>query len=571
MGDSTARFSASMREGLDNLSRRLKFVMQEGHIWLDENRMILLHTAALGALRKELVDTLGLERTRGLFARMGFQSGARDAELARKLRPTASDFGLLEIGPCLHVLEGNVRVTPIDVHIDIAKGEYYGDHLWEDSFEAEVHRHLFGVGDEPVCWMQVGYASGYTSSLMGRTILYKETECVGCGDRNCRIVGKPVEDWPDGEEMLKLYQPDPLFDTLLQLQSEVESLRSMQDDTGQPEDLVGISDGFIEAWRLAQRAAPSDVTVLLLGETGVGKERFARGLHHVSRRRDKPFVAINCAAMAEELIEAELFGVERGAFTGAHQSRPGRFERADGGTLFLDEVGELSANAQAKLLRVLQEGEFERVGDTHVRRVNVRVVAATNVDLNDAVRRGTFRKDLLYRLNVYPVTIPPLRERCDDIPLLVERFIAKYSARHGKRVLGLTDRAITTLRAYTWPGNVRELENVVERGVILAAPGVRITECDLFASPPAEVECDTASLDASGRPLRQNASAADALFDHMAREGIPLDRIENMLIETAVERAAGNLSQAARMLGITRPQLAYRWRNRDKASASADE
>jgi two-component system, NtrC family, response regulator HydG len=564
--DSTARFSASMREGIENLSRRLKFVMQEGHIWLGENRMILLHTAALGALRKELIDTLGLARTRGLFTRMGFHSGTRDAELAHKLRPTASDFGLLELGPCLHVLEGNVRVTPIEVDIDIASGKYYGDHRWEDSFEAEVHRQVLGPSDDPVCWMQTGYASGYTSALMGRTVLYKETMCTGCGDAHCRIVGKPVEEWPDGDEMLKLYTPDPVIETLMQLQSEVECLRSLQHEAAQPEDLVGASAGFMSAWELARRAASSDVTVLLLGETGVGKERFARALHGVSRRSERPFVAINCAAMPEELIEAELFGVERGAFTGAHQTRAGRFERADAGTLFLDEVGELSATAQAKLLRVLQEGEFERVGDTRVRKVDVRVIAATNVDLVEAVQRGAFRKDLLYRLNIYPVTIPPLRERADDIPRLVERFIAKYSVRHSKRVFGLTDRAIATLRAYAWPGNVRELENAVERGVILARPGGQITEHDLFASLPRtdEADADTASLDERGHPLRHGANAADALFDHMTRERIPLDRIESMLIEAAVERAGGNLSQAARMLGITRPQLAYRWRNREK-------
>lgn len=570
MTDSTTRFSASMREGMANLSLRLKFVMQEGQIWLDENRMILLHTATLGALRKELVDTLGMERTRGLFARMGFQSGARDAQLAHKLRPGASDFGLLEIGPCLHVLEGIVRVTPIEVDIDIAKGKYYGDLLWEDSFEAEVHRQLFGTSDDPVCWMQIGYASGYTSSLMGRTVLYKETQCAGCGDAHCRIVGKPVSEWLDGEEMMKLYQPDPIMETMLQLQSEVESLRSLQHEIVQPQDLIGVSSGFLAAWGLAQRAASTDVTVLLLGETGVGKERFARALHSVSARCDKPFVAVNCAAIPEELIESELFGVERGGFTGAHQSRPGRFERADGGTLFLDEVGELSASAQAKLLRVLQEGELERVGDTRVRRVDVRVVAATNVEIEGAVREGRFRKDLLYRLNVYPVKIPSLRERLDDIPLLVERFIAKYSGRHGKRVLGLTDRAMSTLRAYQWPGNVRELENVVERGVILARSGGQITESDLFASLPPSVATSAASLDASGRPLRRDASAADALFDYMTREGLPLERVENLLIDIAIERAGGNLSQAARLLGMTRPQLAYRSRNRGKAGVTDD-
>jgi two-component system response regulator HydG len=193
-----------------------------------------------------------------------------------------------------------------------------------------------------------------------------------------------------------------------------------------------------------------------------------------------PLIAVNCAALPEQLIESELFGVEKGAFTGAQQSRPGRFERAHGGTLFLDEIGELSASAQVKLLRVLQEGELERIGDTRTRKVDVRVVAATNVDLKQAVEEGRFRRDLYYRLNVYPVTIPPLRDRKEDIALLAQRFLEKYLVRHSKKVLGITDQAMHALKQYSWPGNVRELENVIERGVILAPAGGRIDLADLF-------------------------------------------------------------------------------------------
>ncbi|KWR85123.1 phenol degradation transcriptional regulator PoxR [Cupriavidus sp. IDO] len=563
MGSSTDKFSATMRDGLANLARRLRFAMEEGSIWLDEQRMILLHTAALGALRKELVDTLGMERARGLFTRMGFHSGMRDAELAKRLRPGHSDFGLLEVGPCLHTIEGVVRVTPVRVNIDIAAGIYDGEFLWEDSFEGDVHRQIFGQVDEPACWMQIGYATGYTSALMGRTILYREVECIACGHSHCRIIGKPMEEWEDGAAELALYQPDPVIETILELQSEVEHLRALQRSEPQPADLVGASAGFRAAWGLLERAASSNVTVLLLGETGVGKERFAQALHGISTRADKPFVAVNCAAIPDELIESELFGVEKGAFTGAHQARAGRFERANGGTLFLDELGELSASAQSKLLRVLQEGEVERVGATEARKVDVRLVAATNVDLAEAVQRGTFRKDLYYRLNVYPVTIPPLRERPDDIRPLAERFLARYGARHGKKVLGITDRALADLRHYQWPGNVRELENVIERGVILAANGGQISAEHLCLPRSTALPMDTAPrLEPGGRVPTLREAAVHGLLDHMAEQQLALGDVENVLMEAAMQRANGNMSQAARLLGITRPQLAYRWKNR---------
>ncbi len=352
MPTSIDKFSATMRDGLAELARRLRFVMEEDSIWLGEQRMILLHTAALGALRKELVDTLGMERARGLLMRMGFHSGMRDAELAKQLRQGQSDFDQLEIGPCLHTIEGVVRVTPVKVDIDIAAGVYEGEFLWHDSFEGDVHRQFFGTADQPACWMQIGYATGYTSALMGRTILYREVECIACGHAHSRIVGKPVEAWKDGREAVRVYQPEPVIKTQMNLQR----VRAPQRADVQPTDLVGMSPGFRATWNLLQRAAASNVTVLLLGETGVGKERFAQALHTVSLRANKPFVAVNCAAIPDDLIESELFGVEKGAFSGANQSCPGRFELAHGGTLFLDELGELSPLALSKLLRVCRRG-----------------------------------------------------------------------------------------------------------------------------------------------------------------------------------------------------------------------
>jgi DNA-binding NtrC family response regulator len=258
---------------------------------------------------------------------------------------------------------------------------------------------------------------------------------------------------------------------IAQFQLVVENLvlkEGLADKLGAP-TIVGNSKKIQEVSALIEKVAGSGATVLLLGESGTGKELFARGLHHTSPRRSRSFVAINCPAIPDSLLESELFGHERGAFTGAVAAKPGKFELADGGTLFLDEVSELSPSVQAKLLRVLQERTFERIGGTRTIEVDVRIVAASNADLAKAVRDRRFREDLYFRLNVFPVSIPPLRERLEDIPALVEHFIAKYAARARRHVRGVSKEALQALMRYRWPGNVRELENFVERAVILAA------------------------------------------------------------------------------------------------------
>lgn len=216
-----------------------------------------------------------------------------------------------------------------------------------------------------------------------------------------------------------------------------------------------------------QQVAGTDATVLVIGETGTGKEPISQAIHRLSRRKDKPLVKLNCAALPENLIESELFGHEKGAFTGALARKPGRFELADGGTLFLDEIGELPLELQAKLLRVLQEGEFERLGSTQTLKVDVRIIAATNRDLGRCAQEGQFRPDLYYRLNVFPITLPPLRERRDDIPPLVTHFVHKYAVKYGKRIESVSEPQLAALQSYAWPGNVRELQHVLERAVIL--------------------------------------------------------------------------------------------------------
>ncbi|HKR40478.1 MAG TPA: sigma 54-interacting transcriptional regulator [Paraburkholderia sp.] len=539
-----------------DLRKLIHFSASDGRIWLAGQRMVLLHTGALATLRQELMESVGPVQTRRFFTRVGFAAGERDAALVREIRSGASLFDMFHVGPQLHMLEGAVQVTPVRFDADPATGAFYFEYRWEHSWEADVHRRTFGPQPEPVCWMLIGYATGYTSAFFGRQILFKETACVGMHAAHCTIVGKPAEEWPDAEGVSSWFKADSLINTIRDLQTEVESLRLEIAPDDDRTRLVGRSEAFGSAYGLLETAAPTKVAVLLTGETGVGKERFARALHSLSPRAAKPFVAINCAAIPHALIESELFGAEKGAFTGSQAARPGRFERADGGTLFLDEIGELPLDVQAKLLRVLQEGEVERLGATQSRKVDVRVVAATNRDLEQAVRDGIFRADLYYRINVYPVLIPPLRERQDDIALLADTMLARFAALHGKSVPALTDYAYEALRGYRWPGNVREMENLIERVVILARPDRAVDAKDLFPGLglPGGEAIDHAGQIRPASPMRIDCGA---ILDQL-RGGGGLDGLERALLQEAVDRANGNLSAAARLLGLTRAQLSYR-------------
>ena len=299
--------------------------------------------------------------------------------------------------------------------------------------------------------------------------------------------------------------------------------------------MVGESAAVKRVYQFIARVAPADTTVLVRGESGTGKELAARALHQNSPRRERPFVAINCAALTETLLESELFGHERGAFTGALAQKKGKLEVADGGTLFLDEVGEMPATMQAKLLRVLQEREFERVGGTRTIRVDVRVVAATNRDLEEAVKAGAFRQDLYYRLNVVSFELPPLRERREDIPLLASYFVSKYAAKFKRRVTGLSPEARACLVAYDWPGNVRELENAVERSVVLGS-----TERVLPEDLPETVLDAAPGADAPGR----DAAPPPARYHDALREA------KRQLILRALEQSSGSFTEAAHLLGV---------------------
>jgi DNA-binding NtrC family response regulator len=321
------------------------------------------------------------------------------------------------------------------------------------------------------------------------------------------------------------------------LREENRSLREALGKRYEHPNVIARSAKMQEVLATVERVAPTNSTVLLGGESGVGKDLIARAIHEKSRRAAGPFIKINSTAIPENLLESELFGYERGAFTGANASKPGKFELADKGTLFLDEIGDVPLVIQVKLLRVLQEREFERLGGTKTLKVDVRLIAATNRDLREALEQGTFREDLYYRLNVVPIDIAPLRQRKEDIPDLVNLFISRFAGDSGKPVKGITPEAMQILVNYHWPGNVRELQNIIERACALSKGVVLKVE---------DIHLDV-------RPARAMNGAGNFL-----PEGMTLEQWEDEMIRESLRRANGNKSQAARLLGLSRNALRYR-------------
>ncbi len=325
----------------------------------------------------------------------------------------------------------------------------------------------------------------------------------------------------------------------LSLREEVQTLRCALDQKVGFENIIGHSKTLFYVLDMAARAAQSDVTVLIRGETGTGKELVAKGIHHCSSRKTKPFVTINCGAIPRELLESELFGHVKGAFTGAEVHKKGKIELADGGTVFLDELGDLPLELQVKLLRLLQEHEIEKIGETKKIKLDVRVIAATHRNLLSMVEHGTFREDLYYRLNVVPIELPPLREASEDIPELIQHFFARFREKHARPHLKLSISMLPYFCAYRWPGNIRELENLIERLVVLAA-GDEITLEDLPET------------------LRNQRPAMETLQMEVPAQGISLESIEKQLILQSLIRFNWNQTQAARYLDLSRKALIYR-------------
>ncbi len=507
----------------------------------------MLSNSALTMLRNELVVQLGLVKARRLFWELGFAEGARCAVEAKHLRPGSSFLDAFAVGPQAHAVTGFGWTEIETLETDTENGHFEGRFLVHDSIEAGIHLATEGVHTDPVCWLQTGFASGFASTFAGQPIIMREIECQGMGHRACLLHGKPEAEWPNLDDVETNAVPlDP-------------AVSRHQDK----HFVAGVSAGFNAVRNLIERTARTDASLLFLGETGVGKEVFAKLAHRLSLRNDAPFVALNCAAIPEGLIEAELFGVAKGAFTGAGADRPGRFELADGGTLFLDEISMLSPLAQSKVLRAIQEGEFERVGDTRTIQVNVRLIAASNVDLEAAMDEGTFRADLYFRLSTLPIRVPPLRERREDIPGLMEHFRRKYAKRHGRAVEGFTARSINALLLHDYPGNVRELERMVERAVLLADESGAIDLRHLFTGTNNVHVRSGLTLTCDGRVAEEQPVDGEPFsLSHMVgllrQNGATLTTIEDAIVRSAIDAAGGNVAQAARELGLTRRQLSYK-------------
>jgi transcriptional regulator with PAS, ATPase and Fis domain len=488
-----------MAERLElDLRELLSFEPKGGLIHFAGQRALLMDPVALGLLRKELIEMVGMTAARGILTRLGYAHGWRTAEAMKASFPWPDEKAWRRAGGRLHTLQGQVLVEPVER----ASGDGpapFAEAQWRESYEAEQHLLHLGRAEEPVCWSLTGFASGYMSYCNGKAIYCLETRCVGKGDAVCQVVGKSAEEW-GGEcmEALRFYETQCMEGALAQVTEAIKQAeqqlrakrRTLARVTGETEDASGMvarSEEMKRVLGLARRAAKVDSTVLITGESGAGKERIAQLIHEESGRAHKAFVAVNCAAVTESLLESELFGHAKGAFTGATHDRAGLFEAASGGTLFLDEVGEVPPAMQAKLLRVLQEKEVRRVGENQSRKVDVRVVAATNRHLLEEVNAGRFRQDLYYRLRVIELKVPPLRERREDILPLARLLLAEATERLGRRVGSFSPEAADQLLRYGWPGNVRELSNAIERAVALCE-GTRVELDDLpeevRAAPP---------------------------------------------------------------------------------------
>jgi DNA-binding NtrC family response regulator len=537
-----------------HLAELLDFRPDQGIIRLHEQRVVILSAAAMGLVRKELVDTLGPETARRLLLRFGFADGYHDAVNLRARSAWTSPLDGLRDGAMLHTLEGIARVEVRRIHHDEETRRFEEDVTWHDSYEAEQHLHHYGKGTAPVCWSLVGYSSGFASACMGEEIYFRETACAGQGGNQCSAIGRDAQSWgPELESIRADFQAATLGHELERLREAVRArlkeldrrerlldrrerelnlLRERVSRHAAAKHFIAGSPAMQNVLELAARVAPLDTTVLVQGESGTGKEFIVRLIHDQSSRAASPFVSINCAALTETLLESELFGHVRGAFTGAVRDKAGLFEVAGNGTLFLDEVGEVAPTVQAKLLRALQEREIRRVGAERSITVHARVVAATNRDLRAAVDQGTFREDLYFRLGAFVITVPPLRDRREDIPPLVQSFVSRAASRMKKEVGAVSADAMATMMNYGWPGNVRELEHAVERAVILAnGPSLRARDLPPEVRHKPSTRPDDDTLD-----LREQ---------------------ERVSIQRALERFGGNRQKAAAALKISTVTL---WR-----------
>ena len=522
---------------------------EPGRIHLHERRLVVHDVNALAHLRKDIVEMLGMDHARRLFTRFGYFWGTADAAAMKRIFDWDDPVEWMKACSRMLAIQGIVRPVVKEMTMDRDAGVFEAEVTWHQSGEAEEHRIAFGDAEAPTCWSLVGYASGYASFVMDRKIFFVEKRCRGTGDRLCVAVGKTEEAW--GEELeghLEYFESGEVRTTIVKLSEELKrKTEQLARQRSQLERLQGAKAPFVEVHsrsfrrviEMAARVAPFDSSVLITGESGTGKEVLARYVHNQSERKGRPFVAANCGALPETLLESELFGHKSGAFTGAHSDRAGLFEQAGGGTIFLDEIAETGPALQVKLLRVLQEGEYMRVGESVTRKADVRVIAATNRNISKEVDEGRFRDDLYYRLGVIEIAIPPLRERPEDILPLARHFTQALARKLKKPNLALDATCLDFLQNHRWPGNVRELENAIERAAVLCRDDVIMPEF----LPPAILRAESGRAHLPPQPLRS------------------LEQVEFEHIRTVLEHVGGNKTRAAETLGISQATL---WRKLKK-------
>ncbi|MBK7045650.1 MAG: sigma-54-dependent Fis family transcriptional regulator [bacterium] len=520
-----------------NISELLEFDSEQGVVRFAGQRAVIIDTTANGNLRKELVNQFGFTTARAILTRFGFVQGWRMADAMEDLFQWESETDWHHACGRIHMLGGMYRLGPREDE------SLTGDGLTlVDSYEAEQHLAHLGRSESGVCWTICGLTSGYLSRALGKEIYVLEDHCIGRGDAACHLIGRTHEEWGDeraaelrffrSENLREWIEPslhlitENLKETEKKLYVRQSVLARAEPSTTDPLGMVARSVPMRRVVDLAKRIAKVDSAVLITGESGTGKELIAHLVHDESARATGPFVAVNCGAITESLLESELFGHARGAFTGAVQHRSGLFEAANGGTLLLDEIGEVSPGMQVKLLRVLQEHEIRRVGENRSRPVNVRVIAATNRELSTDIANGQFRKDLYYRLNVIELHVPALRNRRADILPLARILLAQVSLRYRSSVTGLSPRAADQILRYDWPGNVRELENAMERAVAIGQNN--LVEIDDL---PEEVRQAIPVPSLTG-PVRA------------------LEEIEKDYIMAVLDLNGGNQARTARELGI---------------------
>ncbi len=524
----------------------------EGVISLQGRRLVLHDLHALALMRKDLAEAAGPDHARRLLTRFGYFWGQADAAAMQRVFQWDDRMELLRAGAQLHTLQGVAKTVVRNLEWNETEGKFFMEVVWHNSAEAEKNLIALGPSRSPSCWVLTGYASGYASYCLNAEIYFIEQKCMAQGDRICSAIGRDRKSWGDEVVPHLSYfrfegitgEVTRLTQELRRRTAEVKRQRLELDKLRpllQPPLAEAHSAAFRRVLDMAARLARFDTSVLITGETGTGKEVVARYIHQLSARAKGPFIGVNCGALPETLLESELFGHKAGSFTGAVRDRVGLFEQANRGTIFLDEIGDITPAMQLKLLRVLQEREILRVGESQPRKIDVRVIAATNRNLEEAVANGRFREDLLYRLRVVSIPIPPLRERREDILSLARLFLQRVGAKLGLNNLRLDASCLDLLTHYPWPGNVRELENAMEHAAVFATQGVVLPE----HLPP---------------HIAQTSLSAQA---PVVGTAMTLEEMELAHIRAVLAQTHGHRAEAARRLGISTATL---WRKLKQTS-----